>query len=376
MKNQNNETELMLRTNIDSTISALSELGCNPVENTDHTVSFQFQGDYFYIQFGPKLVVIWDFEVFKLDVNDERTPDFMESMKHTNGYDFPTFVFTTPNKDGKIIVNLEYRFLNEYGENYPKVLNSILNSFFTIRDLWWRTDADYSLRKGKPSRFRFPEIGYKEGDNSIFDIDYYWEKIKAKVDSCDVEIIEDDKEDYLQTTKVYNEGKGIDFNPDAERFNIRDKWMEYFRKLGCQPEPVDINAEIEVWYQGQRFFICIYEENIVIANYTNLRISCDDSLTLYCYRQALDIVYQQISPKFNFCQPVQNGVYEIQSSYDLFFNFNFEDKTQEFRNLQTLKKIMDSFTQARCNLIYHLHSIREEIIESQKQNSQDNETEN
>lgn len=370
----NNEMNALLRQNQDTTISALEELGCNPVENSDGTVSFQFQGDHFYTQFGPKLVVIWDFEVFKLDVNDERTPDFLESMKYTNGYDFPTFVFTTPNKDGKIIINLEYRFLNEYGENYPQVLNTILKSFFTIRDLWWRTDADYSLRKGKPSRFHFPEIGYKAGDNSVFDIDYYWEKIKARSESSEIETLIENKEEYTQPFKIYNEGKDIDFNPDAERFNIRDKWMDYFRKIGCQPIPIDIWAEMEVWYQGQRFFVGIYDEGIVIFNYTNLRISCDDSLTLYCYREALDIVYQQTSPKFNFCQPVQNGVYEIQSKYDLFFNFNFEDKTQEFSNLQTLKKILDSFTQARCNLIYHIHRIREEIIESQKQDSPGKET--
>ena len=375
MDNQNNEIDVMLRENQDTTMIALKELGCNPIENSDGTVSFQYEGDHFYMQFGPKLVVIWDFEVFKLDVNDERTPDFIESMKHTNGYDFPTFVFTAPNKEGKIIVNLEYRFLNEYGENYPRVLNAILKSFFTIRDLWWRTDADYRFRKGKPSRFRFPEIGYKEGDNSRFDIEYYWEKIKSKTNSSEVDSFEENKEDYVQPLKIYNEGKGTDFNPDVERFNIRDKWMDYFRKIGCQPIPIDILAEMEVWYQGQRFFVGIYDEGIVISNYTNLRISCDDSLTLYCYRQALDIVYQQISPKFYFCQPVQNGVYEIQSSYDIFFNFNFDDKTQEFRNLQTLKKILDSFTQARCNLIYHIHSIREEIIESQKQNSNDNEQE-
>ena len=123
----NNEMNVMLRENQDTTIAALKELGCNPKENSDGTVSFQFQGDHFYMQFGPKLVVIWDFEVVILDVNDERTPDLLESLKHTNGYDFPTFVFTAPNKDGKIIVNLEYRFLNEYGENYPRVLNAILN---------------------------------------------------------------------------------------------------------------------------------------------------------------------------------------------------------------------------------------------------------
>ena len=374
MENQNNEIEKMLRANQDSTIAALEELGCNPVENSDGTVSFQYQGDHFYTQFGQKLVVIWDFEVLTLDVNDERTPDLLESLKYTNGYDLPTFVFTAPNQEGKIIINLEYRFFNEYGENYSKVLNAILNSFFTIRDLWWSTDGDYSFRKGNPSRFKFPEIGYKEGDNSRFDIDYYWEKINGKEIFSEAERSENDKKEYQRESKFYNEGKAIVANPYVELFDIRDKWMDYFRKIGCQPQPIDIYAEMEVWYQGQKFYIGIYEEGINIGNVTNLRIPCDDSLTLYCYRQALDIVYQQISPKFSFGQPVKDGVYEIQSSYVLFLNFNFEDKTQEFRNLQTLKKIMDSFTQARCNLIYHIQRIREEILQSQNQNSQNNET--
>lgn len=376
MENQNKEMELMLRANQDSTIAALKALGCNPVENSDGTVSFQFQGDHFYIQFGPKLVVIWDFEVLTLDVNDERTPEFIESLKYTNGYDFPTFVFTTPNKEGKIIMNLEYRFFNEYGENYSRILNAILNSFFTIRDLWWRTDADFRLRKGKPSRFKFPEIGYKEGDNSRFDIDYYWEKIKDKVNSSDKVSEKKVKEEFLHSSKVYEEGVSLVKDTYLERVKIRDNWMDYFRKLGCQPQPIDddIDVEMRVGYQGQDFLMFFAEEGINICNNTNIRISCDDGLTLYCYRQALDIVYQQTSPKFNFAQPIQNRVYLINSSYDLFFNFNFEDKTLEFRNLQTLKNIMDTFTQARCNLIYHMQSIREEIIESQNQKSTENES--
>ena len=345
--------------NQESTCDALEKMGCFPIVNSDNTVSFEFQGEHFYLQFGPKIVVLYDFEWLELDVEDDRTPDVLEAIKFTNGTDLPTFIVTSPNKDGKIKISLEYRFFNAYLEEYVEVLQGILLSFFNVKDMLWRTYSDYQLRKGKPSRWKTPEIGYVEGSNTRFTVDYYLKNIKDKpVPSFEINTQEDEDE----TNKKPKDGPVNDWLMDKEREFILNHWMEYLIKLGCQPNKREEIRAIEVYYQGQHFLVTFPPEEVDIVNYSMFRIPVEDTLTKNCFNVAIKEVYKETCPKIIMSDP-KDGAYWVNSCYNLFIDFNFHDKNYEYRNLKTLKRIFDSFITTRNNLIYYTHQYREKAME-------------
>ena len=345
--------------NQESTCDALEKIGLYPMVNEDGTVSFQFQGEHFYVQFGPKIVVLYDFEWLEMDVDNKHTADMLEAIKFTNGNDLPTFIVTSPNKDGIIKVSLEYRYFNSYSEEYPEVLKGILYSFFSVKEMLWKTYSDYLFRKGKPSRWKTPEIGYVEGSNTRFSLDYYLKNIKDKiVPTFEINSPEDEEE----SKKDPGEGPVHDWLMDKERELILNDWMEYLIKLGCQPIKREEIRAIEFGYQGQHFLVTFPPEEVDIVNYSMFRIPVEDTLTKNCFNIAVKDVYKETSPKIVLSDP-REGYYWVNSCYNLFIDFNFHDKNYEYRNLKTLKRILDSFITTRNNLIYYTHHYRERVNE-------------
>lgn len=355
--------------NQQQTVQALKDIDCIPVINSDGTVSFKFQGEHFYVQFGEKVVAIWNFEIMSLDINDDQTNDILEAIKFTNGHSFPTFIVTSPNKDGEIMVSLEYRFYNDYTEDYPKFLYSILKSFFDVRDLLWTTYADYLQNKGRPSRWKTPEIGYVSGSNRKLDINYYLENIRGTTHFPPNNEVEEDTDKKSESPETDAAKRYLD---NIHYMNVLNHWYDYLVKIGCQPFYEQDTGNLAVKYQGQYFEITCDQNGVTIANFSMVRFMENDSLTMRCFREALKDVYSVVSPKLVLAEPAFNGELAVNAVYNLFIDFNFHDENWEFKNLETLTRILDSFTQARCNLIFYMQTIRSKILKSQEENNESN----
>lgn len=113
----------------------LSNLGCQPVANDDGTVSVQYQGENFYMEFSGMYARIWDFMWTGIKADDPDLPKIREAVNIAN-FDFgPTVVMTKPNEEG--VIGLHSRMdimLHPACPENDTFVKSILNSFFVTKE--------------------------------------------------------------------------------------------------------------------------------------------------------------------------------------------------------------------------------------------------
>lgn len=112
----------------------LKQLGCQPQVNEDDTISVQYQGEEFFMDFGGRYVRIWDPRWYEIKADDPDLPKIRKLVNSTNFNFGPTVVLSAPSKEGIIEFHSRFDIMLHPAcpDNVPYV-EDILNSFFTTK---------------------------------------------------------------------------------------------------------------------------------------------------------------------------------------------------------------------------------------------------
>ena len=80
----------------------LVNIGCQPTANEDGTLSVQYQGENFHMEFGGMYARVWDPMWAGVKADDPDMPKIREAVNAANFNFGPTVVLTTPNEEGVI----------------------------------------------------------------------------------------------------------------------------------------------------------------------------------------------------------------------------------------------------------------------------------
>lgn len=115
--------------------NTLSQLGCQPIANDDGTISVQYQGENFHMEFGGMYARVWDPMWAGIKADDPELPKVREAINAAN-YNFgPTVVLTAPDEEGVIGFHSRRDILLHPAcpDNVPFV-KAVLDSFFDAKE--------------------------------------------------------------------------------------------------------------------------------------------------------------------------------------------------------------------------------------------------
>lgn len=115
--------------------NTLSQLGCQPTANDDGTISVQYQGENFHMEFGGMYARVWDPMWAGIKADDPELPKVREAINAAN-YNFgPTVVLTAPDKEGVIGFHSRRDIMLHPAcpDNVPFV-KAVLDSFFDAKE--------------------------------------------------------------------------------------------------------------------------------------------------------------------------------------------------------------------------------------------------
>lgn len=130
MRNNDNEPNTLgLMLNI------LDELGCQPRANEDGTLSVQYQGEKFFMEFGGMYACIWDPMWAGIKLDDPDLPKIREAVNATNFNFGPTVAMTKPDEEGVIWLysRRDIMLHPTCPDNVPFV-KGVLDSFFDTKE--------------------------------------------------------------------------------------------------------------------------------------------------------------------------------------------------------------------------------------------------
>lgn len=115
--------------------AALSNLGCQPKKNDDGTLSVQYQGENFHMEFGGMYARVWDPMWSGIKSDDPELPKVREAMNSANFNFGPTVVMTAPDEDGVIGFHSRRDIMLHPAcpDNVPFV-KAVLDSFFDTKE--------------------------------------------------------------------------------------------------------------------------------------------------------------------------------------------------------------------------------------------------
>lgn len=116
-------------------LSTLNKLGCQPTANEDGTISVQYQGENFHMEFGGMYARVWDPMWAGIKADDPELPKVREAINAAN-YNFgPTVVLTAPDEEGVIGFHSRRDIMLHPAcpDNVPFV-KAVLDSFFDAKE--------------------------------------------------------------------------------------------------------------------------------------------------------------------------------------------------------------------------------------------------
>lgn len=124
---QPNTFDLMIRT--------LHNLGCQPSANEDGTLSVQYQGENFHMEFGGMYARVWDPMWAGIKADDPDLPNIREAVNAANFNFGPTVVMTKPDEEGVIGFHSRRDIMLHPAcpDNVPFV-KAVLDSFFDAKE--------------------------------------------------------------------------------------------------------------------------------------------------------------------------------------------------------------------------------------------------
>lgn len=146
----------------------------------------------------------------------------------------------------------------------------------------------------------------------------------------------------------------------------RDNWINLLKQIGLNPIVPDDNDQlIEVDYLGQLITILFDVEDLILVGSSICLLKNTDALSLNRYLEAVRIASRdEAVPKIILLQPYGSGERPIQAWHSLFLDFNFEDKSLEKENQETLIRILNSIVNASQIIIQSLTEFEERNINS------------
>ena len=113
----------------------LSNLGCQPTANEDGTLSVQYQGENFHMEFGGMYARVWDPMWAGVKADDPDMPKIREAVNAAKFNFGPTVVLTAPNDEGVIGFHSRRDIMLHPAcpDNVPFV-KAVLDSFFEAKE--------------------------------------------------------------------------------------------------------------------------------------------------------------------------------------------------------------------------------------------------
>ena len=153
MENPQNNTQQLM-------VSALTQIGCQPTVNEDHTVAVTYQGEHFHIDFGGPYAQIWDLGWAGVNVNDPELPKIREAINHANFNFGPTVVMTNPDDRGTMYVHTRLGILLH--PDIPEIDNYLRNNldmFFRAKEAVRQNFQQITVEQQKAREKRRP-VGF------------------------------------------------------------------------------------------------------------------------------------------------------------------------------------------------------------------------
>lgn len=115
--------------------NTLNQLGCQPHTNEDGSLSVQYQGENFNMEFGGMYARVWDPMWAGVKADDPDMPKIREAVNAANFNFGPTVVLTAPNDEGVIGFHSRRDIMLHPAcpDNVPFV-KAVLDSFFDAKE--------------------------------------------------------------------------------------------------------------------------------------------------------------------------------------------------------------------------------------------------
>lgn len=135
MKNDAQNEEVPKPDTLGLMFKTLGELGCQPTANDDGSLSVQYQGESFHMEFGGMYARVWDPMWAGVKADDPDMPKIREAVNAANFNFGPTVVLTAPNEEGIIGFHSRRDIMLHPAcpDNVPFV-KAVLDSFFDAKE--------------------------------------------------------------------------------------------------------------------------------------------------------------------------------------------------------------------------------------------------
>ena len=136
----------------------------------------------------------------------------------------------------------------------------------------------------------------------------------------------------------------------------RDNWVNLLKKIGLNPIVPDNDPYmIEVDYFGHLISIIFHMEDLILIGCSICLLKNSDAIMLNHYLEAVRVASEdEAVPKIILLQPYATGERPIQAWHSLFLDFNFEDRSLEDDNKETLIRILNSLLSASKVIVQYL----------------------
>ena len=135
MKSEAENEEIQKPNTLGLMLNTLNQLGCQPTANDDGTLSVQYQGKNFHMEFGGRYARIWDPMWAGVKADDPDLPKIREAVNAANFSFGPTVVLTAPNEEG--VIGLHSRrdiMLHPACPDNEPFVKAVLDSFFDTKE--------------------------------------------------------------------------------------------------------------------------------------------------------------------------------------------------------------------------------------------------
>lgn len=135
MKSEQEEQAGVMPDTLGLMFNTLNQLGCQPTAIDDSTLSVQYQGENFVMQFGGMYATVWNPRWTGIKVDDPNLPNLRDAVNAANFYFGPTVVITDPDDEG--IISLHSRrdiMLHPACPDNVPFVKAVLDSFFETKE--------------------------------------------------------------------------------------------------------------------------------------------------------------------------------------------------------------------------------------------------
>lgn len=144
----------------------LNQLGCQPHANEDGSLSVQYQGENFHMEFGGMYARVWDPMWAGVKADDPDMPKIREAVNAANFNFGPTVVMTAPNEEGVIGFHSRRDIMLHPAcpDNVPFV-KAVLDSFFDAKEQVRNSFQQINAKQMEAQKNRRP-VGFKTHSNN------------------------------------------------------------------------------------------------------------------------------------------------------------------------------------------------------------------